>query len=103
MLPFSTKGTRVRVINTAAPFGLYALLTREGAGARENIPRLLGSGLLIAACATLPLSVLMAVVGPWLGYDAETCQALRILSFAVAPFVVITLCEAAFVAIEKVK
>jgi O-antigen/teichoic acid export membrane protein len=95
--------TILYVINTAAPFGLYALITREGASAREDIPRLLGSGFLIAACATLPLSALTAVSGELVGYDAETCAALRVLSLSVLPFVVVTLCEAAFVAIEKIK
>ena len=95
--------TILYVINTAAPFGLYALITREGASSIRRIPQLLGSGLLIAACAALPLSALMAVCGPWLGYDSATCRALQLLSLTVLPFVFVTLAEAAFVAVEKVK
>ena len=95
--------TVLYVINTAAPFGLYALITREGARSHDEIPRLLGSGFLLAACATIPLSFILAASGEWLGYDAETCSALRMLSLSVFPFVLVTLGEAAFVAIEKVK
>jgi len=95
--------TVLYVVNTIAPLGLYGLITREGARARERIPTILGSALLLAGCATVPMALVMAEVGLWLGYDVETVEALRVLSVAVAPFVVVILAEAAFVAIEKVQ
>jgi len=95
--------TILYVVNTVAPFGLYALITREGAKSADDIPRIMGSALALATCTAVPMVAVMAALGTWLGYDAETVSALRILSLAVVPFVVIMLCEAAFVAIERVK
>ncbi len=95
--------TVLYVANTFAPLGLYGLLTREGARARERLSQLLGSALLLGACATIPVTLAMAAAGHWLGYDAPTISALRLLSFAVLPCTVILLAEAACVAIERVR
>jgi O-antigen/teichoic acid export membrane protein len=95
--------TVLYLANTVAPLGLYGLLTREGARSRERLSELLGSALLLGVCATIPVTVAMAAAGDWLGYDAPTIDALRLLSLAVLPCTVIVLAEAACVAIERVR
>ncbi len=86
---------------TVAPLGLYSIITRDGAQDANALDGILGHSLTLATIASLVLTVVMAGLGPALGYDHETCVALAITSLALLPSAVGTLFDGAFIARER--
>ncbi len=86
---------------TVAPLGLYSIITRDGAQQTDKLEELLGHSVTLCTVASVVLTVAMAVLGPALGYDRETCRAIAIASLALVPSTLGTLYDGAFVARER--
>jgi O-antigen/teichoic acid export membrane protein len=89
--------------NTLGPLGLNSIVTRESARDRAAIEPILANALLLSTTASIVLTIAMACLGYALDYDAQTRQALALLSLCVVPFTVGMLFESVFVALEKMQ
>lgn len=91
------------LVNTIAPLGLYALITRDGAREPERLGAILSTSFLLGSVSSLVLTIGMVLAAGHFGYDADTRMAVAILSLAVLPSTIGTFCEGAFVARERME
>lgn len=89
--------------STLAPLGLYALITREGARDRSQLGIMLSNSFLLGGSASLLLMVGTFLIANQLGYDAETERAVVLLSLSILPATLVTFCEGAFSALERME
>lgn len=86
---------------TVGPFGLDALLMREGAREPQTFPDLIGHAVLLGTALSIALMPIMIGLGWLLDYDASTRAALALMSLAILPTTLLTYFDAVFVARER--
>ena len=91
----------LELFNTIGPLGLYAVITREGSRDRSALEKMLSNALTMGTIASVLLVLVMVATGKILDYDAQTQQALIILSLAILPYTLGNFFEGASVALEK--
>jgi O-antigen/teichoic acid export membrane protein len=89
-------------LNTVAPLGLNAIITREGSRTPEKLQALIGNATTIGFFGSLGL-----LIGNWaivsaLGYDPDTERAVLLLSAAIVPTTLSSLFEAGLLSRERV-
>ena len=86
---------------TVGPFGLDALLMREGARDPDAFPDMVGHALLLGTVLSIGLMPVMAGIGWALHYDHGTRVALALMSLAILPTTLQMYFDAVFVARER--
>ena len=70
---------------TIGPFGLDALLMREGAREPETFPDMVGHAVFLGTTLSVALMPIMIALGWLLHYDASTRAAMALMSLAILP------------------
>jgi O-antigen/teichoic acid export membrane protein len=89
-------------LNTVAPLGLNAIITREGSRTPERLQALIGNATTIGFLGSIALLVVNWAVVLALGYDSDTERAVLLLSVAILPTTLCTLFEAGLLSRERV-
>ena len=89
------------LFNAIAPLGLSAIITREGARARDGLEHLLSNATTLGILSSLLTAMCMAGLAFLLNYDVETRTAILLLSLAIIPCTIGAFQDSAFVALER--
>lgn len=90
------------LFNTAAPLGLFAVITRDGARNRADLDRILSNALTLGSVSSAMMCVAMIWLTIVLDYDQDTRQALLVLSIAILPYTIARYFEGASVALGRI-
>jgi O-antigen/teichoic acid export membrane protein len=86
---------------TIGPFGLDAILMREGARDSDSFPDLVGHAILLGAALSCALMPIMVALGWLLHYDAATRVAMALMSLAILPTTLQVYFDAVFVSRQR--
>jgi O-antigen/teichoic acid export membrane protein len=93
--------TYLNFLITVTPFGLNALLMREGARDTAGLPGLFANAITLSTMLSLASIPVMWVLARVLGYDAATVRVLDVVSLAILPASLLVICEGVFVSRQR--
>jgi O-antigen/teichoic acid export membrane protein len=79
---------------TVGPFGLDAILMREGSREPETFADMVGHAVLVGTVLSIALMPIMVALGWLLHYDESTRAALALMSLAILPTTLLTYFDA---------
>jgi O-antigen/teichoic acid export membrane protein len=95
---YTVATTFLGFMTAVTPLGLNAFLMREGARELDTFPKVFANTVALTVAVSVVAALCFPLIGFWLNYDDLTRQALTVVSLAVVPATLLTLCDAIFIA-----